>query len=115
MTRLAYTVLALSVALASSAAAAPLPSDVTDFCDLNDGAAISDKCFGFVSAVIETVQILHVTHQATGFLNACIPFGTTVEQAVPNIRPLLRRRMCLGKCTATTYVELAPYEVYPCK
>jgi len=115
MTRLAYIVLALSVASPSVVVAAPLPSDITDFCDLNDGAAISDKCFGFLSAVIETVQTLHETHQAIGFLNACIPFGTTVEQAIPKIRPLLRRRTCMGKCSATSYVELALYEVYPCK
>jgi hypothetical protein len=115
MTRLAYTVLALTVALPSMVAGASLPSDITDFCDLNDSAAISDKCFGFVSAVIETVQILHVTHQATGVLNACIPFGTTVEQAVPKIRPFLRVRKCLGMCSATTYVERDLYETYPCK
>ena len=39
----------------------------------------------------------------TGFVDACIPFSTTVEQAMPKLRPLLRRRVCAGKCTAVTY------------
>jgi hypothetical protein len=86
-----------------------------EICDLHSGASISDKCYGFVGAVIEIVKV--DSFQAPQFRKGpktCIPSGADIKQIFERIRPLLRERMCAGFCTQTGYIMSSLREAYPC-
>ena len=87
-------------------------------CDLADGAPIGDLCFGFVDAVMEIVRFEEVAETDNIhhlYANACVPFGTTVGQAMEKMRPWLRtHHSCAGKCNATGYVYEGLEVAYPC-
>jgi len=84
-----------------------------EICDLHAGATISDKCYGFIGAIVEIVitdRLSGLSHRA----QTCIPKGQTIPQIFEKIRPLLRVRVCSGFCTQTGYVISSLHEAYPC-
>lgn len=88
------------------------------FCDLEDGAPVSDACYGYVGATIEMVMTEHDVPRPDPqwWRPACIPRGVKVADVVARIRPLLRPpRMCGGLCTDTGSVRDALVEAYPCE
>ena len=88
-------------------------------CDLrpNGDSRMSDKCYGFISAVAEIMKADEGTPEERRFFRpACIPDGLKVEDIYKAIRPtLMDVGPCLGICTSTGYVMLALVKVYPCK
>jgi hypothetical protein len=90
--------------------------DFTEICDLHAGAPISDKCYGYLGAVIEIVKTDSVMpSRFRTRLKTCIPRGQNIAQIFEKIRPSLRVRVCGGFCTSTGYVMESLYEAYPCK
>ena len=84
-----------------------------EICDLHAGATISDKCYGFIGAIVEIV----ITDRLSGLPNraqTCIPKGQNIPQIFEKIRPFLRVRVCAGFCTQTGYVISSLHEAYPC-
>ena len=90
-----------------------------EMCDLrpNGDSRMSDKCYGFISAVAEIMKANQETSEERSFSRpACIPDGLKVEDIYRAIRPaLMDVGPCLGLCTSTGYVMLALVKVYPCK
>ena len=89
---------------------------LSDACDLEDNAPISDRCYGFVGAVAEIV-IVNQTMQEDRRVGprTCIPRGVKVPEIVAAIRPKLRSYyFCGGFCTSTGWVRSALAEAYPC-
>jgi hypothetical protein len=90
-----------------------------EMCDLrpNGDSRMSDKCYGFISAVVEVMKVDQGTPEERRFFRpACIPDGLKVEDIYKAIRPsLMDVGPCLGLCTSTGYVMLALVKVYPCK
>lgn len=90
--------------------------DLDEICDLHSGAPISDKCYGFVGAIVEIVKIDSIQPpQFRRGPKACIPKGANITQIFEKIRPLLRTRVCAGFCTQTSYVISSLHEAYTCK
>jgi hypothetical protein len=93
--------------------------DYTKFCDLRDGAPISDACFAFIGAVVEIVESnnLSVPEDKRYFPATCIPHGLKIKEIFETIRPRLRADtgVCLGMCTSTSYVISSLAALYPCK
>jgi len=92
----------------------PFDQDLTSFCDLHDKAAMSERCFGFVSAVVE----ITVDEDLPSFKRRiCLPANLNVKKIFEAIRPELRSRYgrCLGFCTAAGYVQTSLYATFPCK
>jgi hypothetical protein len=90
-----------------------------EMCDLrpNGDSRMSDKCYGFISAVAEIMKANQETSEERSFSRpACIPDGLKVEDIYRAIRPaLMDVGPCLGTCTSTSYVISALIRVYPCK
>jgi hypothetical protein len=116
-----FTALLMSAAFASMVLSAPSAvastslSKLSDFCEIQNGAPISEKCIGFVSAIVEI-------RRDEGFvqhpydMNVCIPLNISTKTLIRQIRPWLRRRgdVCVGHCDATSYVSTALNATYPC-
>lgn len=89
---------------------------VNDFCDVGEGAPISERCIGFVAAIVEMrrdEKIFHNSHQ----MDVCIPWGIKTTTVVKAIRPWLRQwgGICAGYCDASSYISGALNATYPCK
>ncbi len=93
--------------------------DYTKFCDLRDGAPISDACFAFIGAVVEIVESnnLSVPEEKRCFPATCIPHGSNIKEIFETIRPELRAStgICAGMCNSTSYVITSLATSYPCK
>jgi len=78
---------------------------------------MSDKCYGFISAVVEIMKVNQgIPKERMFFRPACIPDGLKVEDIYKAIRPaLMDVGPCLGLCTSTSYVMSALIRVYPCR
>ena len=113
----------IALSLVSSPATAQDPYNlgisVTKMCDLRpDGdSRMSDKCYGFISAVVEIMEVNQGMPKERMFSRpACIPDGLKVEDIYKAIRPaLMDVGPCLGLCTSTSYVISALIRVYPCR
>jgi len=114
------------LSLVSDRAIAQAPSDpyglginFEEMCDLrpNGDSRMSDKCYGFISAVAEIMKAEQgMPEERRSSRPACIPDGLKVEDIYKAIRPtLIDVGPCLGLCTSTGYVMLALVRVYPCK
>jgi len=87
--------------------------NIDQICDLHAGATISDKCYGFIGAIVEIVitdGLLGLPHRAL----TCIPKGQTIPEIFEKIRPFLKVRVCSGFCTQTGYVISSLHQAYPC-
>jgi len=93
--------------------------NVKEMCDLrpNGNSRMSDKCYGFISAVAEIMKAQQLVPEERRFYrSACIPDGLKVQDIYKAIRPtLMDVGPCLGVCTSTSYVMSALVRVYPCK
>ena len=95
--------------------------DFREFCDLEDGAPISNKCMGFLAAVIEIEKgYVSLDPALASRLNrACIPPGVSIHQIFAVIRPQLRRMIesgtCIGLCDSTGYVMSSLAGNFPCR
>ena len=104
----------------------PWGIELTDFCDLRDGAPISEKCEGFVAGVVETTlaeDYINMGRRPDG-KGWGPPFNPRrlclkridIKAIIQGIRPYLRTHFaCAGFCTSASYVESALYATYPCK
>jgi hypothetical protein len=94
----------------------PWGIELTDFCDLRDGAPISDKCYGFVAATVEATRDRDVTRRPDEKQRLCIPRRTDIAEMIAKIRPRLRMHfgLCAGLCTSEGYVASELYRAYPC-
>ena len=87
---------------------------IGEFCDFRDGAALSQKCRGFIAGVADLVSSDNVAasgrraHPAT-----CVPYGLDVEEVYDKLRPHMQALNCAGKCTATSDVLGALAKAYP--
>ena len=71
-----------------------LDIDFTKFCDFNDDAPISDKCYGFIGAIAEIVISENSSGPAANrqFPPACA-WNLNTEQIFKMIRPWLREHV----------------------
>jgi hypothetical protein len=90
----------------------PWGIELTDFCDFRDGAPISDKCYGFVAGVAESM----LGEQVGGPQLRFCPKHFDVPKMIAKIRPGLREHygFCAGFCTSESYVATELYRAYPC-
>ena len=93
---------------------APASIELDQICDLRTGAPMSDKCLGFVGAVVEIVKIENVMKNRSYLAGACVPTELSVPQVFDKIRPSLRHWVCGGFCPASWNVARSLNEVYPC-
>ena len=115
MKNLAVAVAALLVLLTSSASFGM--SQLKDFCEIARGAPISERCYGFVAAIVELSQDQHtMPNPGPGLGGVCIPYDLTTEQIIRKLRPWLRKRgdTCYGHCDATSYIEEALIATFAC-
>jgi len=91
--------------------------DLFDIC-FKGSARMSDKCYGFIGAIVEIVETEQLVSGDRRFSQPiCIPPGLKVEDIWDAIGQPLSDRVfsCAGICTATSYVISTLAAVYPCK
>ncbi len=116
MKRMTFAVSLVAVAVSLTANAAFGMSRLRDYCDINRGAPISERCIGFVAGVVELIEVEQIYPHPT-LPDICMPGGLTTEQIILKTRPWLRKRgeTCNGRCTASSFIEAALIATYPCK
>jgi hypothetical protein len=93
----------------------PWGIELTDFCDLRDGAPISDMCYGFVAGVLEVMLAEELTRAPNEERRLCL-LRVDVKVVIAKIRPGLRKYgVCAGFCTSQSYVATEIYRAYPCR
>jgi hypothetical protein len=88
-----------------------------DMC-FKGSARMSDKCYGFIGAIVEIVETEQLVSTDRRFSPPiCIPPGLKVADIWEAIGQPLSDRVfsCAGVCTATSYVISTLAAVYPCK
>jgi hypothetical protein len=95
-----------------------------EICDLTPGAPVSDRCYGFMGAVIEMALssqgLREQGFDETSFLfvRTCVPPGVMLEEIIEVIRVQIDTHPMLSQCTAlcseTGYVLSALESAYPC-
>lgn len=93
--------------------------DLPAICDMAPGAPVSDRCYGFLGAIIEmALSSQGLREQGFDeasflFVRTCIPPDLKLEQIIEAIRSHMAPA-CTGLCTETGYVLSALELAYPC-
>ena len=114
-------VLCVGLSVVIGAAAPPKPPASTDplgvewidkICDMREGAPISDKCYGFVAGVMESMD---ANNAGEGHDTFC-PKDAKISDFVSAVRKdiIKNGNACFGMCTSETWVSSALYRAYPC-
>jgi hypothetical protein len=93
--------------------------DLSAMCDLTPGAPVSDRCYGFLGAIVEMALssegLREQGFDETSFLfvRTCIPADLKLDEIIEAIRSHFVAT-CTGLCTETGYVLSALESAYPC-